>query len=653
MTPDLRTLRRSDTRSSPPAPTRAPPRLAPAPPVVAGIALALLLLSPAVPAGPSLAAQEEEAPADTSEVVEIEPIEVWVIPEKSQARRAETFSLFTEEAMRRSDEVSPYEFFKSMPGVNLVQGHALGFGLRNPVAGRIQIRGIGRKAGPVDFRARGVLLLMDGVPDFSVTHGHPLPDMFSRSYVSEIEVVKGPSSVRHGWAQAGAVLMRSKDPRRMGSSGYAAGSFGAFETTQDQLHYNYRWGDGFVQLSGAARHSDGHRPNSRTEAYDGRVRFAQAVSEGIDVIGSFRGGTNNWEIPGPVGGEPGVGGRNDWYIADGGVGADLGEGWDLSGKVWLFDADVEFDDGLLEPNEAWGTRWKVDGTPWEGGTLTVGTDVLNYRVGRGTDEVTKTDYQTEVAPYVWASHDVVTEAGEWILSAGLRYTNNEQFGDDVSPEVGVVWLPVPETSIRTRVSHGFRAPNPFEFAFGSTANPDLDATDLWQYELGVNQGIGDHVTVDVVGWIQEGSNMITTVFDPVVQDERAANTGEFSHKGVEAQLAVRTVDGWHGGVAGTTMDLENDTALVPLNTLDVWVGWDGPSLWARLDGRWATELHQRDDSEGRLPNYVLANLRAGYRFGNGFGLRANVENLFDEDYELFAGWPMPRIALYAGVDYVF
>lgn len=630
------------------APRRSSVSLRSSAPRGAPSAAPLLLLFPFL-AGP-LAAQEGEV--DTTRVVPVEPIEVWVVQEKSQARRAETFSLFTQDEMQRTEEISPYEFFKTVPGVNLVQGHALGFGLRNPVAGRIQIRGIGRKAGPTDFRARGVLLLMDGVPDFSVTHGHPLPDMFSRSYVSEIEVIKGPSSVRHGWAQAGAILMRSRDPQRMGSSGYAAASIGAFTTTQNLLDYNYRWGDGFVQLSGAGRHSDGHRPNSATDAYDGRVRVAQKVGD-LNLVGSFRGGTNEWEIPGPVGGEPGVGGQNDWWIGDAGARLELGEAWDVTAKLWRFDAQVEFEDGLLEPNEAWGGRVKADGVAWEGGNLTLGADFMSYTVGRGVDEAETIEATEELAPYVWASHEARAGEATWILSGGARFTTNEQFGEDFSPEVGVVFLPIPETSLRARVAHGFRAPNPFEFAFGDTRNPDLEATDLWQYELGWNQRIGEHLQLDLVGWIQEGDNMITATFDEAVQDVRNTNTGEFSHRGLEAQLELQLPGGFSAGVAGVTMDLEDDTALVPLNTLDAWAGFERDGFWTRFDARWATELHQRDDREQRLPNYVLANLGAGYRLDNGLGVRVRVENLFDEAYELFAGWPMPGISVYTGIDWAF
>lgn len=630
--------------------------------------IALPLALAAVPLLPwtGLQAQQADTVDAQGEVPTaiLDPIEVWVVQEKDQARRPETFTLFSQEEMRRSDEVSPYEFFKHVPGVNLTQGHAMGFGLRNPVAGRIQIRGIGRKAGPVDFSARGVLLLMDGVPDFSVTHGHPLPDMFSRSYVDEVEVVKGPSTVRHGWAQAGAVLMRSQDPQTMGVSGHAEASFGAWNTTQNQLHYNYRWQDGFVQVSGSYRQTDGHRdarPDA-TEAADGRVRFAQKVGEGVNVIGSVRGGTNNWEIPGPVGGSPGVGGNNDWIIADAGVRAKPGA-WDVTAKIWAFDAQVEFEDGLKEPNVAQGGRIKAETSPWAGGTVLLGTDLMSYGVGRGFGEdVPMIESPEEAAPYVWVEH----AADRWTVNGGLRFTTNSQFGEDVSPEAGVVFRPVPETAIRARAAHGFRAPNPFEFAFFDTRNPDLEATDLWQYELGWNQRLGPFFRFDVVGWIQAGDNMIQSVFDPNVGDVRNRNTGEFDHRGAEAQLQFMHPSGFHAGLGGATMDLDDDTALVPLNTLDFEVGYRGEAFSLGLDGRWATELHQRDDFGQRLPNYVVANLSASYRLRSGVALKARVENLFDEDYWLFqqpvggqlptgddltGAWTMPGISLFGGVSY--
>lgn len=614
-----------------------------------------------VPTGVGAQADTAQARPDTIDF-EVEPIEVWVNPLKDQALRPETFTHFSLEELRRSDEMSPYEFFKHEPGVNLTQGHALGFGLRNPVAGRIQIRGIGRKAGPVDFSVRGVLLLMDGVPDFSVTHGHPLPDMFSRSYVEEVEVVKGPSSVRHGWAQAGAVLMRSRDPQVIGSSGYAQGSIGAWNTTQNQAHYNYRWDEGFVQVSGSYRQTDGHRPNSATEAADGRVRFAHRLGEDVNFVGTVRGGTNSWEIPGPIGGSPGVGGDNDWVIGDVGLRAKPGA-WDVTAKLWAFDAQVEFEDGLKEPNAAQGGRIKAETEAWDGGTLLLGTDVMRYTVGRGfEDDVSTTTSPAEVAPYVWMEH----QTDRWTFTSGLRFTYNDQFGEDVSPEVGAVFRPADATAIRGRVAHGFRAPNAFEFAFFDTRNPDLEATDLWQYELGWNQGLGQHFRLDLVGWVQAGDNMIQAVFDPTVGDVRNRNTGEFDHRGAEAQLSYVHPSGVHAGLGGAVMDLDDDTALVPLNTLDFEVGYRGPAFRLALDGRWATELHQRDDSEQRLPNYVVANLSSAYRLRNGLALNLRVENLFDEDYWLFqqpvngqlpteddltGAWTMPGIAVFGGLSY--
>ncbi|MDX1624788.1 MAG: hypothetical protein R3199_12505, partial [Gemmatimonadota bacterium] len=62
---------------------------------------------------------------------------------------------------------------------------------------------------------------------------------------------------------------------------------------------------------------------------------------------------------------------------------------------------------------------------------------------------------------------------------------------------------------------------------------------------------------------------------------------------------------------------------------------------------------QQDDEMVPLDDYFVADLKGWYRFVNGLGLRLEVENVTDEDHELFQGWPMPGAAAYLGVDYVY
>lgn len=56
--------------------------------------------------------------------------------------------------------------------------------------------------------------------------------------------------------------------------------------------------------------------------------------------------------------------------------------------------------------------------------------------------------------------------------------------------------------------------------------------------------------------------------------------------------------------------------------------------------------------DGR-PGNVPANLRLHYRLPRSVGLRLKLENLFNEQHELFKGWPMPGISVYGAVDYSF
>lgn len=58
-------------------------------------------------------------------------------------------------------------------------------------------------------------------------------------------------------------------------------------------------------------------------------------------------------------------------------------------------------------------------------------------------------------------------------------------------------------------------------------------------------------------------------------------------------------------------------------------------------------------SRSPLDDYFVANVRGWYRFANGMGRRVEVENVTDEEYELFQGWPMPGASVHVGADWVY
>ena len=91
-----------------------------------------------------------------------------------------------------------------VPGLFVTERGITGFGVATGSAGQISIRGIGGNP------TTGVLMLIDGHPQFMGIMGHPLPDSYVASDVERVEVIRGPASILYGTnAMGGAVPFQS------------------------------------------------------------------------------------------------------------------------------------------------------------------------------------------------------------------------------------------------------------------------------------------------------------------------------------------------------------------------------------------------------------------------------------------------------------
>ena len=566
--------------------------------------------------------------------------EILVISVREKADSPVSTDVITEEEIEASRHAGAYDVFKHEQGVFVVKSHAIGTGLASKTAGRIMIRGLGRRSGG-DLTIRGIQVLVDGIPDFSQTHGHPFPDVHALDNIESIEIVKGPSSVRHGNAMSGAIIMTTKTPGP-GTSYFLRGTGGSFGTTENVARVGYGSDKGYAQISGNLRHTEGHRDNlpDALTAYNGSAKLGYKLSP--KVMASFNGmvGHFNWDNPGPA---FTTGGETDWKMGDLNFNYSS-ERNNASLKLWGVDGDVTFNNGTTEPNTSFGAKSKIDLGFAGGNKVTLGFDWMNYEVGRNDQS---TGHFNEVAPYAIIEHHLTNKV---FLEGGVRFTHNEQFGDDVSPELGAVYRLSDETAIRARAAHGFRTPNGFETTLNGNANPDLDAADLWQYEVGVNQTIAQRVTVDVVAFLQEGDNMIRKEPDPnSPSGSRLANTGKFSHKGIESALSIRLAENLAFTATTTNLDLEDDTALSPHNFYTGGLAFTPGQVTLSVDARMVTGLYNKDKSQDKLDNFTVLDFQANYKLQQGISLFLSVDNFLDEDYELAKGFPMPGIGVYGGV----
>lgn len=577
-----------------------------------------------------------------SRPLELDEIRIEAIRER--AERPISIDVVSEKEITGSRHAGAYDIFKDTPGVHVMQGHSIGFGLANKGAGRILIRGLGRRAGG-DLRVRGIQILVDGMPDFSQMHGHPFPDVHAVDNISKMEIIKGPASVRYGNAMAGAILLTTKTPER-GVSYHLKSSAGSYATTENVGRLGYGGEKGFFQISGNARHTDGHRDDADDEltGFNGSVKAGYELSEHFKVSVNGLAGQFEWDNPGP-GGLPG--GETDWVMADLNLDYSVRQ-HKASVKVWGVDGTAKFRNGVDEPNTSFGIKSKANIAYAAGGNLILGLDWMNYDISResAASDVSQGQFN-EVAPYLLLTHRF---SPRLLVEAGARFTHNEQFGEDISPELGILFKPQPQTALRARVAHGFRTPNAFETTLGGTANPDLDAADLWQVEAGLNHTFANRVTIDVTGFLQEGDNMIVVRPDDASPSgSRFANSGEFSHKGIEAAISIRAAEHLALSATATNLDLEDDTALAPHNVYTFGVTFTPRKFSFELNGQWVTELYNKESKKNKLDNFVVLDFQGSYRVSRVFSIFAAVDNILDEKYELIAGFPRPGTSVFAGI----
>jgi len=118
-----------------------------------------------------------------------------------------------------------------VPGLFVTERGITGFGVATGSAGQISIRGIGGNP------TTGVLMLIDGHPQFMGIMGHPLPDSYVASDVERVEVIRGPASILYGSnAMGGVINIITRKQTADGTHGNARISYGSYNTQK------YRFG---------------------------------------------------------------------------------------------------------------------------------------------------------------------------------------------------------------------------------------------------------------------------------------------------------------------------------------------------------------------------------------------------------------------------
>ncbi len=181
-----------------------------------------------------------------------------------------TVSSISGEEINRTGEYNILNVVQnSIPGIFVTEKSVLGFGTSTGSAGRIGIRGV--SGGDVNA---GVLVMLDGSPQFMGIFGHPISDSYVSSDVERVEVIRGPASLLYGTnAMGGVINIITKKNHTQGWTANAGISAGSYSTTKYTGSVGYR-NNGFgIFAAYNSGKTDGIRSYSDFKIQNGYVKL--------------------------------------------------------------------------------------------------------------------------------------------------------------------------------------------------------------------------------------------------------------------------------------------------------------------------------------------------------------------------------------------
>jgi len=252
------------------------------------------------------------------------------------------------------------------------------------------------------------------------------------------------------------------------------------------------------------------------------------------------------------------------------------------------------------------------------------------------------------------------------LYPAVRYDYYSDFAGDLNYKLGTVYSLSSSTSLKASISKSYRAPTFNDLYWPqdsfSQGNPDLRPETGYGVEAGISRrekrlqldlfGFARYVK-DVILW-QPGDDSIW----------RPTNWGEGLYPGVEANFSVRPLT-WlsldadytfiYSFVLSGGFGLGDNRRLpmIPVHEADLGVGLHGERESLGITSHYESLRYLKTSNTAYLPSHYVVDVSYRRNLRERLVLTLAVDNLFNEHYEITAGYPIPGTLIRAGVEATF
>jgi iron complex outermembrane receptor protein len=549
---------------------------------------------------------------------------------------------------------------EEVPGLFITGRGIMGYGVSTGSAGGMKIRGVGGSP------TTGVLLLIDGHPQYMGLMGHPLPDAYQSMMAERVEVVRGPASALYGSnAMGGVINIITKKQLEDGIKTNFRTMYGSYNTVSAEANNAVRSGKFSSYLSLGYNHSDGIRENMEFDQYSAYGKVGYDFTKRWKAFADLSLTSFAASNPGTI---DSLLIDNDANVTRGATSLAIENKYGrTSGALKLF-----YNFGMHEINDGYG----LTGVPrndrfhstdnmfglslyqafnlFTGNSITAGLDVQRfsghawntYLDGRANTDIAERGIN-DVAGYLNVEQKIFSTL---LVNAGIRVDNHSRTGTEWIPQAGLSVPLSDATVLKAVVGKGFRNPTIREMYMFPPQNPDLKPERLMSYELSFSQKFPDYsLEFDANVFYINGDNAIQTIMTG--SGPLNVNTGKIENYGLELASSYRITPNLRLSANYSWLNMAYKVEAAPEHKLHA--GFDYlVSKWRFASGVQHIGNLYTSVIPGANPvknSFTLWNARIAYSISKLLEAFVKGENLLSQEYEINAGYPMPGATVFGGI----
>ena len=517
------------------------------------------------------------------------------------------------------------------------------------LAGGVYIKDNGSLMAKKDVTIRGytesrIIILLDGQPYSSPNDGEISLEAIPVELIKRIEVLKSPGSAIYGPnAMGGVINIITKDGQDIEKTNIKAG-LGSYNKRNLNISRSFRNDQSSIIFIYDSLNSDGHRANSEIDRDDLFVKTKLKTGEISTLNLSLKYNETNLEFPGSDLGDS--------------SGAKIEEELNLNAfliqnfknkdrRISIFTTDR---DTLIPYVGDSNSQIDIKRTGLNiRETNYINNHILNYGFEIISDESVNiyntpsfgsTNYDENNLNKSIFIEDKYSINEENIINIGIRYDNHEEYGSELSPRLGYLYRINKYLNFNLLYGESYKAPSYFQLYFPAWGggNPDLIPETTKSYEVGLKYN-RSNCSRQISIFKRDGDDFIA------VKDGFFTNFNSVTIEGLDFS-SNRIINGnWEFGFNYTYLDAVNDEngerlGDIPYHQFDlslkyklnnIRVNLNNSFLGSRIDGASGNELSSHFISDLKISNNLTENTE----------LAVEINNLFDREYEVVDGYPMP------------